>query len=403
MVSYSALTDRSAVETAIAEFDELGRDEFLARYGFRRARDYFLVTDSGRYDSKAIFGVAYGIQHGVALEWSDFSGGRTGAARQLRELGFQVEGGDEGLADSMSFWWVNQGWTSDRNEDVRILWAPVKDAAGRAHSHWDSLELAEVGDTVLHYAHGYVMGASRVAEMSMPMPRPTTFERAGERAGDDGRLVTLDALTLFDIPVPLAAVPLGLRIQPGETSPFTSDGAVRNGFFFPITQEIAVAVFAAAQLVELDGEREDAEGDLSGMVLTLTETDGHAVVRVRREQRALSRALFGTAPTARCELCGRAYPVRYLRTAHIKPRRDCSLEERIDVGNVVMAACVFGCDAMFEDGLLHVDGTGRISIATGGQETVALAAFTASLDGRLVPGFTEGRKRYFEWRNAQRA
>ncbi|MFH8249477.1 hypothetical protein ACH3VR_03795 [Microbacterium sp. B2969] len=92
MPRYSALTDRSAVEQALAEFDRIGRDAFLHKYGFGAAREYMLVTDGGFYDSKAIFGVAYGYQHGRCLGADEFSGGRAGAAGRLAELGYSITG-----------------------------------------------------------------------------------------------------------------------------------------------------------------------------------------------------------------------------------------------------------------------------------------------------------------------
>jgi 5-methylcytosine-specific restriction protein A len=48
------LTDPAAVGRAIAEFDQLGRDQFLAKYGFGKSRSYFLIQDGSTYDSKAI-------------------------------------------------------------------------------------------------------------------------------------------------------------------------------------------------------------------------------------------------------------------------------------------------------------------------------------------------------------
>jgi len=95
MVSYADLTDRTAVEWAMAEFDRLGRDTFLHNYGYGEAREYFLVTEDGRYDSKAIFGAAYQRQHGVAVSYDEISAGKAGAAGRLAELGFDVEGVDD--------------------------------------------------------------------------------------------------------------------------------------------------------------------------------------------------------------------------------------------------------------------------------------------------------------------
>lgn len=93
----SDLTDRRAVEDAIAEFDRLGRDAFLDRHGFGEAREYYLVTDDGRYDSKAIFAVAWRNQHDEVLTPADFSGGAQGAAGRLAELGYTIEGIDTGV------------------------------------------------------------------------------------------------------------------------------------------------------------------------------------------------------------------------------------------------------------------------------------------------------------------
>lgn len=86
------LTDRDAVLQAIQRYDELGRKAFLATYGFKPARDWVLVHGGRPYDSKAIAGVAYGLQHpqrGI-LKSSDFTGGVTTVVAKLRTLGFDV-------------------------------------------------------------------------------------------------------------------------------------------------------------------------------------------------------------------------------------------------------------------------------------------------------------------------
>jgi MoxR-like ATPase len=97
------LTSRDAVLAAIAEYDRIGRDEFLAKYGFRPARDVVLVHENRRYDSKAILGAAYGYQYPEQgpLRASAFNGG-VETMTALSRLGFQVErasGEDEGRAE----------------------------------------------------------------------------------------------------------------------------------------------------------------------------------------------------------------------------------------------------------------------------------------------------------------
>lgn len=75
---------------AVAEHDELGREGFLAKYGFSEARSYLLVREGREYDSKAIAGVAHKWDQGRALLPSEFSGGKDHAAGWLKRLGFQV-------------------------------------------------------------------------------------------------------------------------------------------------------------------------------------------------------------------------------------------------------------------------------------------------------------------------
>ena len=95
------LVQPSHVRQAVAEFDRLGPDEFLGRYGFGPARAYLLILDGKRYDSKAILGVAYGYATGRPLGPHDFSGGVYGAAGVLSALGFEIiNTRDRGPSDS---------------------------------------------------------------------------------------------------------------------------------------------------------------------------------------------------------------------------------------------------------------------------------------------------------------
>jgi 5-methylcytosine-specific restriction protein A len=86
------LTSREAVIAAIHEYDQLGKDAFLERYGFGEARSYFLVHDEKEYDSKAIAGVAYKNQFGTLLGAADFSGGHATVQKKMKSLGFLVRG-----------------------------------------------------------------------------------------------------------------------------------------------------------------------------------------------------------------------------------------------------------------------------------------------------------------------
>jgi hypothetical protein len=82
-----------AVFAAMEEFDRLGREAFLDKYGFGRAKTYVVLRDGKQYDSKAIFGVAYGRAHPEEgpLSSADFTGGEMSVVRKLERLGFEVK------------------------------------------------------------------------------------------------------------------------------------------------------------------------------------------------------------------------------------------------------------------------------------------------------------------------
>jgi len=91
-VKLSDLTDPAAIAKALDEFDEIGREVFLQKYGFGTARKYFLDREGRRYDSKAIAGAAlsYQFPDQGALSGKLFSGGERTVAKQLGSLGYQV-------------------------------------------------------------------------------------------------------------------------------------------------------------------------------------------------------------------------------------------------------------------------------------------------------------------------
>jgi hypothetical protein len=53
-MTLSDIKSRKAILDAVDEFNRIGRDTFLAKYGFRRARRYFLHYGGQLYDSKRI-------------------------------------------------------------------------------------------------------------------------------------------------------------------------------------------------------------------------------------------------------------------------------------------------------------------------------------------------------------
>lgn len=92
-----ALADvtKSAVEAALAEYDSMGGEAFLATYGFADAKRYWIDWQGKQYPSKAIAGVAHKYVDGhQLLPSASFTGGEGSVVRKLRQLGFSVTGSE---------------------------------------------------------------------------------------------------------------------------------------------------------------------------------------------------------------------------------------------------------------------------------------------------------------------
>ncbi|WP_397519219.1 hypothetical protein [Rhodococcus pyridinivorans] len=142
-VDLSAIS-RSAVLSAIEEFDTLGQEEFLRRRGYAEARNFRLVYRGRFYDSKAIAGVAHGYATGHFCNSSEFSGGLATVSECLTDLGFVVDHGGKhargGLLWDLETTQVfKMGGRSAAYKFVVLRWA-----VERADSHAGLIHLSEV-------------------------------------------------------------------------------------------------------------------------------------------------------------------------------------------------------------------------------------------------------------------
>jgi 5-methylcytosine-specific restriction protein A len=119
-MALSDLTTTSILR-ALAQFDELGREAFLQRYGFGRARGYFVLHNGNRYDSKAIAGAAHGFVSPELkpLSAPDFSGGEKTVAKRLRELGFFVTEPSEAAFEALPY---KEGTLYHRQRDIHEVY-----------------------------------------------------------------------------------------------------------------------------------------------------------------------------------------------------------------------------------------------------------------------------------------
>lgn len=129
------------------------------------------------------------------------------------------------------------------------------------------------------------------------------------------------------------------------------------------------------------------------------ELDMAAKRKARMEQGILRELLFHGKVTERCACCGNEFPVNYLITAHIKKRAFCTMDEKLD-SKIVVPLCLFGCDAMFEKGLIVVDEIGNFRRTDELNKTILtppLIQLLKEYENQKCSYWNEDTKGYFEW------
>lgn len=88
----SDLVTVTAVNQAIEEYNRIGRNKFLAKYGFKKSRDYFIRVENDLIDSKPILGAAVGYARPDLgpLPHEEFSGGLAETVPVLKQLGYDL-------------------------------------------------------------------------------------------------------------------------------------------------------------------------------------------------------------------------------------------------------------------------------------------------------------------------
>ncbi|QDG89037.1 HNH endonuclease [Pseudarthrobacter sp. NIBRBAC000502770] len=286
-------------------------------------------------------------------------------------------------------------WRAFQSENFRhvfhegTLWAPLKGHRGQSVPSWDTLPHVRPGDVVLNFDRPAVRGISIVA--TRPVPSYPPLRGYKEPAGTNGILVLTDPLCEVRIPREDA-----YRVLPWGQGPVNAKGGSKNGYVFRLDRDAALKLLRQAGLeigdggdVELSGARPSDPQQYKG-----GPSDKWTLAAVRTEQRYL-RCQQLQLHGSHCSLCGHSYPEEFLVAAHIKPRSKCSEAERMDIRNVSMLACLFGCDALFENGYLVVGADGSLRAGKPGRGQVWYHA--EELLGRMCIAHNERSQGYFAW------
>jgi len=138
-----------------------------------------------------------------------------------------------------------------------------------------------------------------------------------------------------------------------------------------------------------DEEFEEAIQGLDG------DLDRKATGWHRKEQSKGRKRLLKNRAEGACQICGRVMLADFLIAAHIKRRTDCTDDEKRDLDGVLMLACKFGCDYLYEVGYIGVNSAKRLVISPRLKDQAALS-YLSTIRDRLIPG-SEKQEQYFVW------
>lgn len=288
----------------------------------------------------------------------------------------------------MNYWWVSHGRNYESAIDEGILWS-CPDPEGEAEAEREIIKELRKGDVVFNYFGPYVRAVSVVAERWQDAPRPEGFEKQlGEP--DQGWLVRTHPL----------AQNLQLHRQraaditaEGEPGPFNAAGKPEQRYISALTAEEGQELLAEAGVTAPQSSATSLRG-LPGSVWGADEPDKKTLTTIRLEQAYLRKNLLRGRLTAPCALCGEQYPARLLIAGHIKPRPECSDEERMDYESNAMLTCALGCDALYEWGYIVVGPAGQIQ-AGQPAETPRIEAAVEALVGGHCTAFAENTMEAF--------
>ncbi|MDJ0357680.1 HNH endonuclease signature motif containing protein [Paenarthrobacter sp. PH39-S1] len=399
--------DSHNVAKAIELWHELGNEEFISRTRFKESKRYVVIDQGQLISSKPLLAMAFQLQFSCSKDGPPSLTGGDQTRSILKRLRYDLidlrtadqnqlfEPATISIDPSTKFWWANQTANFDTVFQEGTLWAPRSDSRGRQVDHWRNLDSASPGDVVFHYGTPEIRGVSRVETMPGSTYAPHGYAESGTKTA--GNLVLTKPISRVQVHRDLA-----LRtLASDKYGPVNTLGGLRNGYFFPLNTEGALALLGQAGVkIVTETASTDVLHDITSEPAFEGLSDKSSIVAVRREQRFLRDQQLKRRGNV-CSLCGESFPTAFLVAAHIKPRWACTEDERMDIHHVSMLACLFGCDALFELGYIAINDDGKIEHGSQGFQQVEHK--TKCIIGLTCLAFNDQSREYYSWHRQHHA
>jgi hypothetical protein len=185
------------------------------------------------------------------------------------------------------------------------------------------------------------------------------------------------------VPINVYAHAKDVALRMDEINPLVAEAIRMSGIFASMPWVIAPATLGPQHPVE------------TGVARRTGPTDALALVVRRTESSQSRKELLAGRRAAPCSFCSMNCLEDDLHAVHLKARRVCSEQERLDPG-VVVLACV-ACHHGFDAGALFVDAEGVIRTTEAAAESAWRRAWLASLDGRPFACHGPANEGYLAW------
>ena len=359
---------RQSVELSLAEWDDIGKQEFLQRHSLHAAFKYVIVFEGRTYDAKAVLvRSARGQTNDNDIALADFGTTENTIARPLRRLGFVVRDKDHA---GNRFWWVNQNKTREEFADG-YMWSPFSKSNGTSNPYYEFMSETQPGDGVVSYWAQKIQGFGTVSEAPQVSTKPPHRQR--ETWSDEGWLVDVDFDACLNPFEPSDYLEMIKPLLPRKYSPLEENG--KGLYLTEISEELFVllrrlggnpieslpqngeAVIGAMgdKFIASESLDDEHEQEIKSRTDFVGPLEKERIQKSRRGQGVFRQNV--RAIERSCRVTG-VRQVRHLRASHIKPWRLSNDREKLDGNNGLLLSP--HVDQLFDGGWISFTETGDL-------------------------------------------
>ena len=261
----------------------------------------------------------------------------------------------------MNFYIVMQGRAFEEERKASVICSEIFNKKGEIPHFWGRMQEVVKGDVIFHYDKGAIVAISRATSNCFEAPIPY-------RPNVPGFVVQTNYIEL-EQPIHVKANFHDIQpLLPVKYAAFQDNADGNQGYLYPCNEMLAIKLLELTSdlNIYLDIE-EQLEFAISAVVIkernelaTLISTAIHETqVKLRRSQHKFKQVLVEKWQD-QCAVCGMNVPELLVAT-YAKPMKDCSHEERINPMNGLLLCA--NHSALYRNGLISFDGTGKIHIS----------------------------------------